>query len=71
MIVREDLATGQRKVLAQDPQASIDLLEYSLDQKMPFAVSTSVGIPKPVYIDPDSQDARLHKSLGACFPAPM
>lgn len=68
MIVREDLATGQRKILAQDPLGSIDRLEFSMDQKMPFAVSTSVGIPKPVYIDAASQDAQLHQTLSASFP---
>jgi dipeptidyl aminopeptidase/acylaminoacyl peptidase len=68
MVVREDLVTGQRKILAQDPLGSIDLLEYSMDRKMPFAVSTSVGIPKAVYIDAASPDAQLHQTLSASFP---
>lgn len=68
MIVREDMATGKRSILAQDPLASINDLQYSSPPRMPFAVAKGVGIPTPIYLDHASPDAQLHKTLSAGFP---
>jgi dipeptidyl aminopeptidase/acylaminoacyl peptidase len=67
-IVQEDLATGKRKVLASDPLGSMDIIEESAPPEVPFAVASSVGIPKAHYIDESSPDAALHKTLSALFP---
>lgn len=68
MIVREDMATGKRTIVAKDALGSIDDIQYTAAPRTPFAVSTSVGIPKPIYLDNVSPDAVLHKTLSASFP---
>lgn len=68
MIVREELASGKRTILAQDPLASMSSIQYSSAPEMPFAVAKSVGIPKPIYLDPAAPDALLHQTLTASFP---
>jgi dipeptidyl aminopeptidase/acylaminoacyl peptidase len=67
-LVREDAASGQRKVLASDPLGDIDIVEYSARPETPFAVASSTGIPKPRYLDEKAPDAVLHKTLSALFP---
>lgn len=67
-LIEENLASGARKVLFADPQASVGTLEFGAKRGMPFAVSTSVGIPRPHYFDAASEDAKLHKTLSAAFP---
>lgn len=68
MIVREDMETGKRTIVAQDPLGSIDDIQYTAKPETPFAVSTAVGVPKPIYLDTVSPDAVLHKTLTASFP---
>lgn len=67
-LIEEDLASGKRKVLFSDPDASVGQFEYGAKRSVPFAVATSVGIPYPHYFDADSADAKLHKTLSAAFP---
>lgn len=67
-LVREDLHSGARTVIAQDPLGDADHIEYTARPAVPFAVTTMVGIPKARYIDENAPDAVLHKTLSAAFP---
>jgi dipeptidyl aminopeptidase/acylaminoacyl peptidase len=67
-IVLENAASGERKLVASDRLGSVNVLEYSSRPELPFAVSTSTGIPKARYIDEKAPDAVLHKTLSAQFP---
>jgi dienelactone hydrolase len=67
-LVREDLRSGARTTLAEDPLSSFDDIEYTARPWVPFAVSNDIGIPKARYIDPAAPDAQLHKTLSALFP---
>lgn len=67
-LLREDMKTGQRTILAQDKLADIATIEYSSVQHLPFAYTVEMGIPKARYIDDSLPDAKLHQSLSASFP---
>lgn len=67
-LVREDMQSGKRTVIAQDPLGSIEMVEFSAWPQIPFAVSSSTGIPKARYLDPTAPDAVLHKALSGQFP---
>ncbi len=68
-LVREDMKSGQRTVLVKDALGDIGSVEYTSKPSMPFAVTTTVGIPKAQYLQPDAPDAQLHKTLSAAFPS--
>jgi dipeptidyl aminopeptidase/acylaminoacyl peptidase len=67
-VVREDMKTGKRTVIAEDKVASIQMVEFTAPPAVPFAVASSIGIPKPIYLDEQAPDAVLHKMLSAQFP---
>jgi dienelactone hydrolase len=67
-IVRENLANGERTVVASDPVGSIDLFEYTADPEQPFAAGTDVGVPKVRYLNDNLPEAVLHKTLAGLFP---
>lgn len=67
-ILKEDLATGKRTLVASDEIGSVSDIEYTAPPRVPFAVTSSVGIPKARYLDENHADAVLHKSLSASFP---
>lgn len=67
-IVREDLRSGQRNVVAADPLGDIGDLQYTAYPYVPFAAASFVAVPKPVYIDDKLPEAQLHKTLSASFP---
>jgi dipeptidyl aminopeptidase/acylaminoacyl peptidase len=67
-VVREDLATGQRTVVATNPLGSIDTLEYTAEPEVPFAAGTGVGVPKAHYLNENAPEAALHKTLSGQFP---
>jgi dipeptidyl aminopeptidase/acylaminoacyl peptidase len=67
-IVREDLASGERSEVAADALGSIDLIEYTAEPAVPFALGTDVGIPSVRYLDEKLPDAALHKTLAGLFP---
>ncbi|MBZ2208207.1 alpha/beta hydrolase family protein [Massilia soli] len=67
ILVREEVATGKRTTLVEDPFASVSGIHYT-SARIPFAVSKSVGIPTLTYLDPASPEAALHKTLSASFP---
>ena len=67
-LIIENMNSGQRKVLFKDPVGSVEQIEFSAKPEIPFAITSSVGIPKAVYIMPDAPDAKLHKILSESFP---
>jgi dipeptidyl aminopeptidase/acylaminoacyl peptidase len=66
-LVRESLKTGQRTVLAQDANSELSL-QWHDQARGPFAAITNIGVPTVRYIDPDSANAKLHKTLSQQFP---
>lgn len=67
-LYRENLQTGQRTLLAKNGLGDVATVEYSAWPATPFAVSFETGVRKPVYIDSNSPDAKLHKTLSDAFP---
>lgn len=67
-IVREDMQTGKRTLVAQDALGSIGMVQYSALPAIPFAVAVSTGIPKARYLDETAPAAILHKTLTGLFP---
>lgn len=67
-LVREGIDGSGRVTLAQDAVGDINDLEWGLREQGPFAVGTSVGLPKLTYLEPERSDAMLHKTLSAQFP---
>jgi dienelactone hydrolase len=68
-ILREDMATGVRTPVASDPLGDINNFESSARPSVPFAYTSSVGIPRARYLDEKHPDAQLHKTLSAAFPS--
>jgi len=66
-LIRENLATGERKVLFADPVGSVGTFVYTRDS-LPIGAQSTIGIPKVRYFDETNPDARLHKELSAQFP---
>jgi dipeptidyl aminopeptidase/acylaminoacyl peptidase len=66
-LVRENLATGKRTVLFEDPVGSYTEEMYGTSA-LPFAAHSAVGLPRVRYFDENGADATLHKQLSAQFP---
>jgi len=66
-LIRENLATGERKVLFSDPVSSVGSMVFTRDS-LPVGAYSTVGIPKVRYFDENDADAQLHKQLSAQFP---
>lgn len=66
VLVRESFKTGQRTVLAQDAHSELNL-QWHDQARGPFAVISNIGVPAVRYIDPDSANAKLHKTLSQQF----
>lgn len=67
-LIKENLATGQRTTLFEDPVASYTGLLYGSRRGLPFGARSTIGKPQARYFDADSDGARLHKMLAAQFP---
>ncbi|HEX8601346.1 MAG TPA: S9 family peptidase [Pseudoduganella sp.] len=68
-LVREDLETGTRRVVASDPDGSLDDAMFGVDRYLPIAAFTTVGKPQVRYLAPDSDaGVALHRQLAAQFP---
>jgi dipeptidyl aminopeptidase/acylaminoacyl peptidase len=68
-LVRENLATGARRVVATDRDGELAELMYGTSPYLPIAAFTTVGIPQVRYLEPDSHaDVALHRQLAAQFP---
>lgn len=68
VVLREEMQTGARITLAQDPIGSVGSMMYTARPRVPFAVLSSVGIPTTRYLDEKLPDAILHKTLSGLFP---
>ncbi|MBD8532445.1 MULTISPECIES: S9 family peptidase [unclassified Massilia] len=66
-LVRENLETGKRTVLFEDPVGSFTGAMYGTSA-MPFAARSTVGLPRVRYFDENNPDSVLHKQLSAQFP---
>jgi len=67
-VVRENLATGARTLLAEDPDGDIGGLMYASSRTLPVAARTGTGRPRTIYLQPDHADAVVHRALSAHFP---
>ncbi|HEU4373282.1 MAG TPA: S9 family peptidase [Telluria sp.] len=67
-VVRDDMQTGQRTVVAPAIGGDVDIVEFSAAPRVPFAVASTTGIPKARYLNDSAPDAILHKTLSAQFP---
>jgi len=67
-LIREEVASGKRTVLFEDPVASFTGLMYGSRFGDPFGATSTVGRPQPRYFDEQGADAKLHKSISAQFP---
>ncbi|MBB3224713.1 alpha/beta hydrolase family protein [Pseudoduganella umbonata] len=69
VLVRENLATGARHVVASHADGSVSDAMFGSRRYLPIAAFTSVGKPEVRYVEPDSHaDVALHKQLAAQFP---
>lgn len=67
-VVRQNVNTGQRTVLAEDAQGNMGALMYGSSRTLPIGVFTGSGRPRVVYLDPSHRDVALHRDLSAQFP---
>jgi len=67
-LMREDVATRKRTILAEDTVFSIGAVQYTARPVQPFAVSLAGGRPVARYLDDNLPEVKLHKSLSASFP---
>ena len=68
VVLKEDLATGKRTVVAGDEHSNWDTINFTSAPRVPFMVTPSVGIPTPRYLEENHPDTKLHKTLSASFP---
>lgn len=66
-LVKSDLSGGTRTVLASDAFGSVGDVEWNAELQ-PFAATFMHGVPRMVYFDPESEDAREHRMLAQSFP---
>ncbi|MBQ5962438.1 S9 family peptidase [Massilia sp. ZL223] len=67
-LVREEVGTGKRTVLFEDPEASFNYMQAGSRFAEPFGASGSIGRPRMRYFDDSNADAQLHKTLSGLFP---
>lgn len=68
VLVRENLGSGARMTLLQDPNGSIDNFIYGAKRGLPFAAGTSIGMQRARYLDENSDETKLHRALSVQFP---
>ncbi|MYN16133.1 alpha/beta fold hydrolase [Rugamonas sp. FT107W] len=67
-LIRQNIATGQRKTVAEDAHGDIGELLLDSSGTQPIGAFTHSGRPRVVYIEPSHPDAILHRDLSAQFP---
>ncbi|WP_395009573.1 alpha/beta hydrolase family protein [Undibacterium sp.] len=67
-LIKEEIESGKRTTLLEDPDGTISRLQWGMDHYPPFAASSSIGIPKLHYLDSDRKDSQLHRVLSESFP---
>lgn len=65
----EQLPDGaERKVLAKDDFGNVGNTQWTAPPLQPFAVITTTGTPRPIYIDPSLPAAKLYMAISQKFP---
>lgn len=67
-VIRENMATGARSIIYENPEAAIGLIMRSGRLTLPFGAITATGMPRTVYFNEADEGAKLHKLLAAQFP---
>lgn len=67
-LIEQDESGGNRKVLAKAKFGEIGSPMWTPIPREPFATVEATGIPKTIYIKPDSPSAKLHMALANAFP---
>ena len=62
MLIKENLASGERRVLFQGGDADFGL-QWDSRGTEPLVASSGLGIPRYIYLSPDSEEAVLHRTL--------
>jgi dipeptidyl aminopeptidase/acylaminoacyl peptidase len=68
VLVRQDMASGERVTVARDSVGSIAKFVSVSAHAMPVAAGTHIGVPTVQYIDANTPEALLHKRLSGKFP---
>jgi dipeptidyl aminopeptidase/acylaminoacyl peptidase len=69
MLIKEDLASGKRVTLYDNPTAGLGSYLTGSMPGLPFGVRSIIGIPRAHYFDTgNKEDAKLHKLLSEQFP---
>jgi dienelactone hydrolase len=66
-IIRQDLATGARKIVAADTMGDIGTLMMD-HTALPIAALTEIGRPRVIYLEENHPDVALEKDLSRQFP---
>ena len=67
-IVRQNLATGERVIVAEASKGEFDIVMFSRSSNAPFLAASNVGIPTVNYLAPNSVEAKQHQMLSSKFP---
>lgn len=67
-VISEDVAGGNRKLLAEDTLGSVGSIELGGPGATPLAVYSAVGRPKVTYLDPANPDTPLMQDMARQFP---
>jgi dienelactone hydrolase len=67
-VIRENMATGERKVIASDGENSVLRMMNGSRRDIPIAAITTVGRPRVIHFDETAPESQLHKLLSAQFP---
>lgn len=66
-LIRQNLMTGTRITVLESKSSELDISLNGVNQNMPFAFGSQVGIPDMQYIDSEASEAKLHKLLKSKF----
>ncbi len=67
-LIKQDVKTGQRVTIAQDKKGEFNLSQSSAQSDIPFVLGTDYDLPRLQYLDPKSDEAKLHQLLSSKFP---
>ncbi|HKR75657.1 MAG TPA: S9 family peptidase [Rhodanobacter sp.] len=67
-LVEQRLDGADRKLLAKDDFGNVGNAQWTAPPLQPFAVITTTGTPRPIYIDPSLPAAKLYMAISQKFP---
>ena len=67
-LVEQRLDGADRKLLAKDDFGSVGNAQWTAPPLQPFAVITTTGTPRPIYVDPALPAAKLYMAISQKFP---